>query len=133
MITGNEKMGRKKNKNSDKDELVYTTAPSGNAFFDNIFLSGADESDENTESDYTGMRIRVSRDRKQRGGKEVTLVKGLELEDEDLEALGKKLKSSCGVGGSVKDGIIMIQGNKIARVIELLKKEGYKDVKQHGG
>lgn len=76
--------------------------------------------------------LRVSRDAKQRGGKEVTLVKGFQGSEEDLEALGKKLKSSCGVGGSVKDFEIIIQGNHVERILQLLQTWGYTKTKKSG-
>ena len=76
--------------------------------------------------------LRVSRDAKQRGGKEVTLIKGFEGSDEDLQALGKKLKASCGVGGSAKDNEIIIQGNHVERVLQLLITWGYTKAKKSG-
>jgi len=76
--------------------------------------------------------LRVSLDKKQRAGKAVTLVTGYIGKSEDLEQLGKSLKQKCGVGGSVKDGIILLQGDFRKRVLELLLAEGYK-AKQSGG
>lgn len=76
--------------------------------------------------------LRVQLDKKQRAGKAVTLVNNFIGKEEDLTALGKMLKTKCGVGGSVKDGEILIQGDFRKKVIEILQKEGYK-VKQAGG
>lgn len=76
--------------------------------------------------------LRVWLDRNHRGGKTVTLVKGFVGSDDDLKELAKELKSRCGVGGSAKDGEIIIQGDHRDRVVELLTKAGYK-CKKAGG
>ena len=70
--------------------------------------------------------LRVWLDRKQRGGKTVTLVKGFVGSESDLTELGRMLKSRCGGGGSAKDGEIIIQGDHRDRVVELLIAAGYK-------
>jgi translation initiation factor 1 len=71
-------------------------------------------------------------DKKQRGGKVATLVKGFVGTESDLKDLGKMLKSKCGVGGSAKNGEIIIQGNVRDKVMEILDKEGY-NYKRVGG
>jgi len=76
--------------------------------------------------------LRVMLDKKQRAGKEVTLITGFNGATETLNDLGKMLKTSCGVGGSVKDGEIIIQGDFRERVLALLLQKGYK-VKLAGG
>lgn len=67
-----------------------------------------------------------------RGGKAVSLVKNLVLSPDELKALAKKLKEACGTGGTIKDGVIEIQGEQRARIAEVLRKLGYK-VKIAGG
>lgn len=76
--------------------------------------------------------VRVSRETKGRGGKAVTLVSGISLPEKDLDALGKLLKASCGSGGTVKDGVIEVQGDHIDRLVALLLAQGYK-AKRAGG
>lgn len=74
-------------------------------------------------------KLRVSIERKHRGGKVVTLITGFIGTENDLKELGKLLKTKCGVGGSAKDGEIIVQGDFKTRIIELLKAEGYKQTK----
>ena len=76
--------------------------------------------------------VRVSRETKGRGGKAVTLVSGISLPVKDLDALGKQLKASCSSGGTVKDGVIEVQGDHIDRLVALLLAQGYK-AKRAGG
>jgi translation initiation factor 1 len=75
---------------------------------------------------------RVSRQTKGRGGKSVTLVTGLALDPLALSSLGKQLRTACGSGGTVKDGVIEVQGDHCERVIEVLKKHGH-SAKRSGG
>lgn len=77
-------------------------------------------------------RLYISIDRKQRAGKEVTLVEGFVGTQEDLKELGRLLKSKCGVGGSVKDNEILIQGNFKQKIFEILLNAGYTQIKQKG-
>ena len=76
--------------------------------------------------------VRVSRETKGRAGKGVTLVKGLPLGLAELTALGKQLKAACGSGGTVKDGVIEVQGDHVERVMAALTAQGYV-VKRSGG
>lgn len=76
--------------------------------------------------------VRVSRQTKGRGGKSVTLIKGVALDALALASLGKQLRTACGSGGTVKDGVIEVQGDHCALVIETLKKMGHQ-AKQAGG
>lgn len=76
--------------------------------------------------------LRVMLDRKQRKGKVVTLIEGFIGTNDDLNALAKQLKTKCGVGGTAKDGQIIIQGDFCQKIIDLLINDGYK-VKRAGG
>ena len=76
--------------------------------------------------------VRVSRETKGRGGKGVTVIKGVPLDADALALLGKQLRTTCGTGGTVKDGAIELQGDHCERVIEALKARGWQ-VRRSGG
>ncbi|MDR1055870.1 MAG: translation initiation factor [Prevotellaceae bacterium] len=105
--------------------VVYSTNPDFNY----------DTPDENNETETLlpqQQNLRVSLDKKQRGGKQVTLVTGFIGKEDDLKKLGKMLKAKCGVGGTIKDNEIVIQGDFRDKVLDLLVKDGYK-AKKSGG
>lgn len=114
-------------KNTDwKDRLnvVYSTNPN--------FKYETTEEPEATTLPPQQQKLRVSLDRKNRGGKTVTLVSGFIGTEDDLKALGKLLKGSCGVGGTAKDGEIIVQGDFKQRILDLLKAKGYSQTKPVG-
>jgi len=76
--------------------------------------------------------VRVSLQTKGRGGKSVTLVKGLSLDAVALAVLGKQLRSACGSGGTVKDGVVEVQGDHVVTIMAALQKQNY-NVKRAGG
>jgi len=76
--------------------------------------------------------VRVSRETKGRGGKAVTVVRAVPLDADALAALGKRLRTACGAGGTVKDGVLEVQGDHAERVMAWLQAEGFK-VKRAGG
>lgn len=108
-----------------------------NRFDGMVYSTNANYEFENEEEEMETLppqqqTLQVFLDRKNRGGKTATVVKGFIGSAEDLNDLGKSLKSACGVGGSVKDGEIIIQGEKRDKVMDLLNKKGYK-TKRVGG
>lgn len=115
-------MGKKNKKN--RKHVVYSTDPD----YDYDFF----EDEERETLPPRKQQLRILLDRKKRRGKEVTLVTGFIGTQDDLKALGKILKSKCGVGGSVKDGEIIIQGNHREKALKLLLEMGYK-AKKSGG
>ncbi len=104
--------------------MVYSTNPD--------FSYDKGEGEELTTLPPKQQNLRVQLDRKQRKGKSVTLVTGFVGRDEDLQSLAKMLKTKCGTGGSAKQGEIIVQGDFVQKVIEMLDREGYK-VKRSGG
>ena len=115
-------MSKKNKKNS--NPFVFSTNPD---------FKPSDDNEAINSSPYSDQKLYVSIDRKKRRGKEVTLVEGFEGSENDLKDLAKMLKSKCGVGGSAKDGEIIIQGNKRDKVIELLIAKGFGKVIRKGG
>lgn len=115
----------KKNQKRNRDGLVYSSDPD----FD------LDQGKEEEEPDFPPreQNLRVFLDRKKRKGKEVTLIAGFQGPEASLKELGSFLKSKCGVGGSVKDGEILIQGNHRDKVLQLLLEKGYSKTKKSGG
>ena len=101
--------------------VVYSTNPD--------FQYQYDDEPEADTLPHSQQKLRARIERNHRGGKVVTLVTGFVGSDDDLQALGKMLKTKCGVGGSAKDGEIIIQGDHRPRLLEILKAEGYSQSK----
>ncbi len=115
----------KKNDWKDRLNVVYSTNPD--------YKYESEEEDEVASIEPSKQNLRVQLDRKNRGGKIVTLITGFIGSEDELKELGKMLKMKCGVGGAAKDGEIIIQGDFKNRILELLKKEGYTRTKPVGG
>jgi len=109
-------------KRSNPGGLVYSTDP-------NFKLPQEDAAEEQTISP-AQQKIKVRLDTKNRAGKAVTLVEGFVGTNADKEELGKKLKTFCGTGGSVKDGEIIVQGDNRDKVLQWLQKNGYSAAKK---
>ena len=106
-----------------KDRLgvVFSTNPD--------YQYASDDVQEQSTLPKNEQRLRVAIEKNGRGGKVVTIVRGFVGTEEDMKTLGKFLKTKCGVGGSVKDDEIIVQGNLKEKVIGLLKADGYINVK----
>ncbi|MCK9451631.1 MAG: translation initiation factor [Bacteroidales bacterium] len=111
-------------KKKSNEELVYST---------NSNLNFEAEETQTETLKPSQQKLRIFLDKKQRGGKKVSLISGFVGNESDIQELGKSLKSSCGTGGSVKDGEILIQGDFRDRLLELLLKKGYSQTKKAGG
>lgn len=101
----------------DRLNVVYSTNPD--------FKYDTDKEEEQDTLPKEKQQLRIQLDKRNRKGKAVTLITGFVGTSEDLEELGKFLKVKCGVGGSVKDHEIIVQGDLRNKVLELLQKEGY--------
>jgi translation initiation factor 1 len=109
----------------DKLKFAYSTNPD--------YKPEEDETQQTKTLDPNKQDIRVWLEKKNRGGKVVSIISGFIGSDDDLKELGKILKTRCGVGGTAKDGEIIIQGDFRDRIIGILLDLGYKKVKKAGG
>ena len=111
----------KKNDWKERLNIVYSTNP------DFSYDTAEEEEQETLPKNTQKLRVRIEKNH--RGGKTVTIVSGFVGTEADLKELGKLLKTKCGVGGSAKDGELLVQGEFKEKVVELLKKEGYTQTK----
>ena len=118
-------MAKKKLGLEDLGGFVFST---NNDFDESKYTEGGSQ-EELTPKD---QRLEAHFSNKGRGGKTVTIIKGFQGQEDELVLLGKMLKKKCGVGGSTKDGEIIIQGDDREKIMQILKKEGY-NVKRVGG
>ena len=101
----------------ERSDIVYSTNPD--------FQYSYTEKEEALTLPKEKQLLRIALDKRNRGGKKVTLITGFTGNEENLQELGKLLKMKCGVGGSAKDGEILIQGDFRNRLLEILHREGY--------
>jgi translation initiation factor 1 len=117
-------MGKSKNNEWEKrDGVVYST---------NDDFSYSDQEEQEITLSPQQQNLKVQLDKKSRAGKQVTLITGFIGSDNDLKELGKLIKNKCGVGGTAKDGEIIIQGDHRDKVLEILQQHKYK-AKKSGG
>ncbi len=102
--------------------LVYSTDPN--------FKLSDDNANDTTTLTEEQQNLRIKLDAKHRAGKVVTLIQGFEGKEADLEELGRKLKSYCGTGGSVKENEIIIQGDNRDKIFSWLQQQGYVKIKK---
>lgn len=102
--------------------LVYSTDPD--------FKLPEENGEEEQTIEPSQQKLKLRLDTKHRAGKAVTLVEGFIGTLNDMEELGKKLKAFCGTGGSVKDGVIIVQGDNREKILQWLLKNGYKSSKK---
>ncbi len=114
-----------KNKKPDQFGFVFSTNPD--------FKFQPEEEEPKEDLPAAQQVLRILLERKQRKGKEVTMITGFVGSEESLKELGKALKSKCGVGGSVKDGEILLQGDQRDKVLSYLLEKGYSKTKKSGG
>src|SRR5690554_1858675 len=114
---------KKINDGKKRDGVVYSTS-------DDVEFNDQEEDETTLPSQQQNLRVQL--DKKSRGGKQVTLVTGFVGAEDDLRELGKLIKNKCGVGGSAKDGEIIVQGDLRDKVLEILTQNGYR-AKKSGG
>lgn len=114
-----------KDKYGKREGVVYSTNPD--------FQYSYEQPEEVDTLPPQQQKLRVLLDKKQRAGKAVTLITGFVGKEADLAELGRLLKNRCGVGGSAKDGEILVQGDQRDKVVQWLLDKGYSQTKRSGG